>query len=238
MRCVAIVLAAGRGKRMHSDVHKQYLLIDEKPVLYYSLKTFEDSFVDDVVLVTGAQEIEYCRKEIVERYGLKKVRQIVAGGKERYHSVYNGIKACKECDYLLIHDGARPFITEEILLRSLSAVREYGACAVGVRVKDTVKIEDGSGFISETPNRGLLWNVQTPQAFTFPEIREAYGKLIENEEAILAQGIAVTDDTMVYQYFFDRKVRLIEGAYENIKITTPGDLRVAETFLLFSEKSC
>lgn len=238
MKCVAIVLAAGRGKRMNSDVQKQYLLIKEKPVLYYSLKTFENSFVDEVILVTGADEVEYCRKEIVERYGFKKVCRIVAGGKERYHSVHKGIEACKECDYLMIHDGARPFITEEILLRSLSAVREYGACVAGVKVKDTVKIEDGSGFISETPNRNYLWNVQTPQSFPFSEIKEAYEKLIENEDAILKKGITVTDDTMVYQYFFDRKVRLIEGSYENIKITTPEDLQVAETFLAFSEKSC
>ena len=150
MRCVAVVLAAGRGKRMNSDIQKQYLLIHEKPVLYYSLDVFEKSFVDEIVLVTGEDEIEYCRREIVEKYGFQKVRQIVAGGKERYHSVYRGIESCGTCDYLMIHDGARPFITEEILLRSLSAVREYGACVAGVRVKDTVKIEDGNGFISET----------------------------------------------------------------------------------------
>ena len=94
MRCVAVVLAAGRGKRMNSDIQKQYLLIHEKPVLYYSLDVFEKSFVDEIVLVTGEDEIEYCRREIVEKYGFQKVRQIVAGGKERYHSVYRGIESC------------------------------------------------------------------------------------------------------------------------------------------------
>ncbi|NBH85781.1 2-C-methyl-D-erythritol 4-phosphate cytidylyltransferase [bacterium C-53] len=238
MRCVAVVLAAGRGKRMNSDIQKQYLLIHEKPVLYYSLDVFEKSFVDEIVLVTGEDEIEYCRREIVEKYGFQKIRQIVAGGKERYHSVYRGIESCGTCDYLMIHDGARPFITEEILLRSLSAVREYGACVAGVRVKDTVKIEDGNGFISETPDRAYLWNVQTPQTFSFSEIKAAYEKLIENEDAILRQGISITDDTMVYQHFFDRKVRLIEGGYKNIKITTPEDLLAAESFLSFFEKKC
>lgn len=231
MKCSAIVLAAGRGKRMNSNVQKQYMMLLEKPVLYYSLKAFEESFVDEIILVTGKEEIEYCRTEIVEKYEFCKVKKIVAGGKERYHSVLKGIEACELCDYLFIHDGARPLITETILSRSLLAVKEYGACAVGVKVKDTIKIEDGNGFIRETPNRNYLWNIQTPQTFAFTEIREAYEKLAANEASLLEQGIAVTDDTMVYQYFFDKKVRLVEGSYENIKITTPEDLKTAELFL-------
>lgn len=233
MKCTAVVLAAGQGKRMNSDVQKQYLLIREKPVLYYSLKALEESFIDEIVLVTGKSEIKYCRTEIVEKYGFRKVRHIAAGGKERYHSVYCGLQVCPVCDYVFIHDGARPFLTQAILERCLTAVCESGACAAGVKVKDTVKVEDGNGFISDTPDRRLLWNVQTPQTFLFEAIKEAYRKLIENEAKILEQGISVTDDTMVYQYFSGRKVRLVEGAYENIKITTPEDLEIAA---IFSEK--
>ena len=120
MRQIAIVLAAGRGKRMNSKVAKQYLLLQDKPVLYYALKQFEDSFIDDIILVTGADDISYCQEEIVDKYGFTKVRQIVAGGKERYHSVQQGLLAAGEllkagaeaCIY--IHDGARPIINETI----------------------------------------------------------------------------------------------------------------------------
>ena len=124
----AIILAAGKGKRMNSTIQKQYLLIHEKPVLFYSLDTFERCpFIDEIILVTGKGEEEYCKKEIVEAYGFQKVKQIVAGGAERYHSVYEGIKAAKDCSYLYIHDGARPFLTQEILERGREAVEQYGS---------------------------------------------------------------------------------------------------------------
>ena len=140
MKTTAIVLAAGSGKRMNSKVHKQYLLLKEKPILYYSLKAFEDSAINDIVLVVGPGEIDYCKKDIVEKYGLQKVRAVVEGGKERYHSVYEGLKAAGETDYVLIHDGARPFVSQAIIERTLSAVCEYKACVVGMPVKDTIKI--------------------------------------------------------------------------------------------------
>lgn len=143
----AIVLAAGRGSRMNSQIQKQYLEIGGKPVIYYALKQFEDfEAVDEVILVTGEGEIEYCREQIVNAYGLKKVHQIVAGGKERYHSVYRGLCAAGNCDYVFIHDGARPFLDEAILKRSLAAVREYQACVVGMTVKDTIKVSDEHQF--------------------------------------------------------------------------------------------
>ena len=118
-------LAAGQGKRMQSKVHKQYLLLQDKPVLFYALKAFEDSFIDDIVLVVGKDEEEYCRKEIIDKYGFKKVRAIIEGGKERYHSVAYGIKAIQwECNYIFIHDGARPFISREILNRVFEQVKK------------------------------------------------------------------------------------------------------------------
>ncbi|MBQ3104950.1 MAG: 2-C-methyl-D-erythritol 4-phosphate cytidylyltransferase, partial [Lachnospiraceae bacterium] len=130
-RFTAICLAAGRGSRMESDTQKQYLLLREKPMLYYSLKAFQESFVDSVVLVTGKGEEEYCRRRIVESYGFDKVKAIVAGGRERYHSVYHGLAAVGESEYVFIHDSARPFLTQEILLRTKEGVTEHGACVVG-----------------------------------------------------------------------------------------------------------
>lgn len=242
MKHIAIVLAAGRGKRMNSAVAKQYLLLQGKPILYYALKQFEDSFIDDIILVTGAEDITFCKEEIVEKYGFSKVRQIVAGGKERYHSVYQGLLAVSKlladdtgngiedaCIY--IHDGARPFINEEILIRASESVMKYGSGVVGMPVKDTIKIADEQGFAVSTPKRSLVWQVQTPQCFLYSVIMPAYNKLIVEEENLLAQGVDITDDAMVVELLTGSQVKLVEGSYENIKITTPEDLTVAEGFL-------
>ena len=246
MRHIAIVLAAGRGKRMNSEVAKQYLLLKDKPVLYYALKQFEDSFVDDIILVTGAEDIAYCSEEIVDRYGFKKVRRVTAGGKERYHSVYQGLLAAGEllaaaggsgneagmqeaCIY--IHDGARPCIDETILVRARESVERYGSGVVGMPVKDTIKLVDEEGFAVSTPKRSLVWQVQTPQCFLYSTIMPAYTRLIESEEELLAQSVAITDDAMVVELLGGSKVKLVEGSYENIKITTPEDLAIAESFL-------
>ncbi len=230
-KTAAVVLAAGRGSRMKSDVQKQYLLLKEKPVLYYSLKAFEDSFVDEIILVTGEKEMEYCRTEIVEKYGFSKVKAIVAGGKERYHSVFCGLQVIDECDYVFIHDGARPFITESILERAYESVQKEHACVVGMPVKDTIKLADENGYAATTPRRDLVWTVQTPQVFDFCLVKDAYAMFLEKEQALLAQGIKITDDAMVVETFTDTKIRFVEGSYENIKITTPEDLRIAESLL-------
>ncbi|MDO5424746.1 MAG: 2-C-methyl-D-erythritol 4-phosphate cytidylyltransferase [Eubacteriales bacterium] len=222
---VAIVLAAGQGKRMHSKVQKQYLLIQGKPVLFYSLKQFQECpFMDEIILVTGEDEISYCEKEIVERYGLTKVSRIVAGGAERFHSVYNGLCAISDCDFVYIHDGARPFVDQEMLERARDDVRTYQACVVGMPAKDTVKISDGGGFAAETPQRSLVWTVQTPQVFAFAKIRDAYQKLMDSGRS------DVTDDAMVLECMTGERVRLTEGSYRNLKITTPEDLEIAEIF--------
>lgn len=230
-KCVAVVLAAGKGKRMNSDTLKQYMLLKGKPVLYYSLKTFQESFVDEVVLVTGNDEIEYCRKEIVDKYSFTKVSAIVPGGKERYHSVAAGLMAIDSADYVFIHDGARPFVTLEILDKLFDDVCEHGSAICAVHVKDTIKIADDQGFAITTPNRHSLWQMQTPQTFEFAIIRDAYEKLIASEVRILSQGIDVTDDAMVLETFTNKKIRLTEGDYHNIKITTPEDLEIGEVFL-------
>lgn len=230
-RTLAVVLAAGSGKRMGSKTKKQYMSIAGRPVIYYSLKTFQDSFIDEIVLVVSPGDTQFCQKEIVEKYGFDKVRHIVEGGKERYHSVAAGLNSVSDFDYVFIHDGARPMVTAEILDRSLVCVRRYGACVAGVRVKDTIKIADGEGKISATPNRNFMWAVQTPQVFAYPLIKEAYTLLLSREEEILASGVAVTDDAMVVETLTGRPVKLVEGSYKNIKITTPEDIQIAEIFL-------
>ncbi len=230
-KTVAIVLAAGQGKRMNSDVQKQYLLLHDKPVIYYALKTFQESFIDEIILVVGKGEKEYCRKEIIERFSFTKVRDIVEGGRERYHSVASGLKAATGEGYVFIHDGARPFVTQEILERAYCAVREHHACVVGMPVKDTIKIVDGNCFAKHTPDRETLWQVQTPQAFTLELAKKAYGTLLVKEEELQEQGVRITDDAMVVETFLQHPVKLVEGSYENIKITTPEDLQIAEAFL-------
>lgn len=239
MKTTAIVLAAGQGKRMGSDVAKQYLLLCGKPVLSYTLKSFEESAVDEIVLVTGKDQIEYCKKEIVEAYGFSKVAQIVAGGRERYHSVALGLEAAgrnalpgaASCDYVLIHDGARPFVTPGMIAQGIEAVKKYDACVFGMPVKDTIKIVDEDGFAVDTPKRNLVWQVQTPQIFAYSLIKNAYDKLIAEEQKLSERKIAVTDDAMVLELFSGKRVKLIEGSYENIKITTPDDLKIAKSFL-------
>lgn len=225
-KCTAIVLAAGQGKRMKSKIQKQFLLIKEKPVLFYSISCFQECpFIDEVIIVTAKESITFCGEEIVKKYGFTKVHQIVAGGKERYDSVYQGLLAAKECDYVFIHDGARPFITQAILQRALEAVREYQACVVGMPSKDTIKIADDNHMVLSTPNRKNVWNIQTPQVFSYPLILNAHRDIrkrsLEN----------ITDDAMVVESVTQCSIKLVEGSYENIKITTPEDISVAEGFL-------
>lgn len=225
-KITAIVLAAGQGKRMHSKIQKQFLEIQNHPVLYYSLRCFQDSsLIDDIILVTGNDMISYCKNEIVDHYSFAKVSNVIAGGKERYDSVYQGLLACTDTDYVFIHDGARPFITEEILERGLVGVRETGACVVGMPSKDTVKLSDEEGFVGTTPERKQVWTIQTPQIFSYNLIRKAHESIRKKDMS------SITDDAMVVEQESGVKVRLVEGAYQNIKITTPEDLDIAEMFL-------
>lgn len=222
----AIVLAAGQGKRMGTKVQKQYLEILEKPILFYSLDTFQKSdIIDEIILVVGENQEEYCQKEIVEKFGITKVSKIVRGGSERYDSVWNGLQVMTEDGFVFIHDGARPFVTEEILARAYKAVQEEKACVVGMPAKDTIKIVDDDKFAKETPDRNYVWLVQTPQVFETSLIKKAYSLLMKQEI------IQVTDDAMVVEKMLQRNVKLVEGSYENIKITTPEDLKIAETIL-------
>lgn len=204
-RNTAIVLAAGQGKRMHSKIQKQFMELDGMPVLCYSLRCFQESpLIRDVILVTGEEYVFWCKEEIVEKYGFTKVSAVVSGGKERYDSVYEGLRACKDTEYVLIHDGAS---------------------VTGMPSKDTVKIADEDGNVSETPDRSSVWIVQTPQIFQYPLIYGAYTSIRQKEMT------GITDDAMVAEHETGVKIRFSEGSYRNIKITTPEDLVVAEAFL-------
>ncbi|MCQ2508682.1 MAG: 2-C-methyl-D-erythritol 4-phosphate cytidylyltransferase [Dorea sp.] len=236
--CTAIVLAAGQGKRMGSKVQKQYIELAGKPVIYYTLKTFQDSSViDRVIMVVGEGQEVYAREEIVEKYGFSKVGAVIAGGKERYDSVWNGLCAIKDMDehadnfpadntsYVFIHDGARLLVTEDILVRGLETVRKYGACVAGMPSKDTVRIVDEECMSLQTPSRKYVWNIQTPQIFEKDLITEAYRLMMESDHSL------VTDDASAIELMLHKPVKMYEGSYSNIKITTPEDLDIAARFL-------
>lgn len=228
-KIAAVVLAGGQGKRMNSRIPKQFLLLEGRPIIYYALKAFQNSCVDEIVLVTSSEDIEYCRKEIVEAYGFDKVTHITAGGAERYNSVYNGLLCVRDSRYVLIHDGARPFITEKMINDNIEQVKISSACITGVPSKDTVKISDEQGFVAKTPERSKVWIVQTPQTFDTALIIEAYEKMFEHNDG------AVTDDAMVVEKYCSIPVKFVMGAYTNIKITTPEDMRLAQVLVGHSE---
>lgn len=224
-KVTAIVLAAGKGSRMNSDVPKQYLTLLGHPVLFYSLQAFEQSNVDDIILVTGSGEQEYCKKEIVEKYQINKVTHIVEGGAERYHSVHNGLLAAREAGYVLIHDGARPLISSGVINEAIRNVKKTGACVVGMPVKDTIQLVDEKNLIQSTPVRSRTWLAQTPQCFEYELALSSYNK------AIKSGATDITDDAMVVQRYGATNAVMLEGGYENIKVTTPEDIALAECFL-------
>jgi len=223
-RNCALILAAGKGRRMGESINKQYININDYPILYYTIKAFSQSnCIDEIIVVAAEGEVDYCREEIVEKYNFLKVKDVITGGKERQHSVLNGLKSISDCEIVLIHDGARPFVSESIISNAIFYANLYGATACGVRPKDTIKIKDSSGFSIQTPKREMLFCVQTPQTFKYDLILECH-KRINNE------GIKVTDDTMVVEQY-GNKVYLYEGSYDNIKVTTLEDLEVGRQIL-------
>lgn len=227
-KITAIVLAAGQGKRMNTPVAKQFLSLQGKPVVYYSLKAFEESKVDDIILVTGRDQVDYCRKEIVEHHCFRKVSKIIEGGQERYDSVFGALKEVTAVDYVLIHDGARPFLSQKLIQTMIEEVQEYKACIVGAPVKETIKVIDSEGYIISTPNRNTLWSAQTPQAFEFEAIKKAYEEFYKEIDKV---RLGITDDAMVYEAYMKKPVKMLFGDYSNIKLTTPEDLILAESIL-------
>jgi 2-C-methyl-D-erythritol 4-phosphate cytidylyltransferase len=220
----AIVLAAGSGKRMEQEVPKQYMNIGGAPLMSHCLRTFQDSKVTQIVLVVAPGDVEKCRKEIIERYHIDKCIAIVEGGEERYDSVYAGLQAIND-GYVLIHDCARAFVTEDIIHRCMSAVALYESCVVGMPTKDTIKITDTHRKVLDTPDRSTVWTVQTPQCFEYNLIRGAYDKIMPNADT------SITDDAMIVEMATDHDVHMIQGSYMNIKVTTPEDATFGEAIL-------
>lgn len=221
----AIILAGGKGKRMNSKVSKQFIEIKGKPIIYYTIKKFnENKNIDNIVVVLPQDEVDYFKENVLEKYMLK-VDKIVIGGAERQDSVYNGLKSLEQdsVDIVLIHDGARPFISDRIIEEGINYAAVYGASAPGVMPKDTIKIKSEEGFSINTPKRETLMAIQTPQVFKFNEILRCHEKIKEDK-------ILVTDDTMVVEQY-GYNVYLYEGEYTNIKITTPEDLILGEKLI-------
>ena len=233
MKNIAIILSGGVGKRMNLDIPKQYMKIEGKPLLYYTIKAFQESFIDDIVLVCGKDDIDNCKDDYITRFGFNKIKAVVAGGKERYNSVINGLKAvsCQPDDNIYIHDGARPFVSKDILDRIRRCLEKEDACIVGVAVKDTIKIVDDNGYVIDTPKRDSLQMIQTPQAFKYDLIKGAYNKLEDLESKGSAADLKITDDAMVVEHFSGHKVKIVAGEYENIKITSPEDIITAKEII-------
>ncbi|MCM1188509.1 MAG: 2-C-methyl-D-erythritol 4-phosphate cytidylyltransferase [bacterium] len=237
--CSVILLAGGSGKRMGTGRPKQYLEIAGKPLIWYPLYALEKSaVVDDCILVVPEGDIDYAKEKIVQAGQFSKVLAVVAGGRERYESVWRGIRALTErgpgeaSRIVMIHDGARPCLTEEVLERCLYGALEYGACTAAVPSKDTVTLSDGEGFEAETPERKYVWNVQTPQAFRREILLPAFERMAAELETEGREKLSwITDDVSVVRHYTGARIRLVQGDYRNLKVTTVEDLRIAESFL-------
>ena len=220
----AIIAAAGMSNRMKSKINKQFININGKPILAHTLEKFQRcKYVDEIIVVAREDEINYCKKEIVKRFGFNKVTKIVRGGKERQDSVYNGILALNgKTDIVVSHDGARPFVKVKNIVDSIKGAAKYGACVIGTPVKDTIKVVKDEN-IDHTPKRDLLWAAQTPQSFKKDILMEGYRRAIEDN------FVGTDDSVLVERLGID--VKVIMGSYENIKITTPEDIIIAESIL-------
>lgn len=232
-RIATIIVAAGTGKRMNSAIKKQYMEINGKPVLYYTLKAFEESRTDAVVIVTGADEVEFVKSEIVERFGFQKVCSVVPGGKERFDSVYEGIKCLcgttgVEYKYVMVHDGVRPLCSAEMINRIIDNTVSIGACVAAVPVKDTIKAVDGNERITGTCDRSCLRQIQTPQGFEMKLLKNAYEAMYADKSE---GNDPITDDAMLVERYTSHPVECVMGEYSNIKITTPEDIAIAGALL-------
>ena len=231
MYTVAIVLAGGSGTRIGGPVKKQYIEIGGHPLIHYSLEAFcKSGYIDEIVLVVGADDLNDIRARFTDRE-YPKLKAVVAGGKERYNSVYEGLKAAGGADCVFIHDGARCCVSEDIIRRCAAALETDDACVAAVKSKDTVKIADERGYVDKTPDRNRVWLIQTPQCFKYELAFDSYKKLIGEEEDLIRKGVNITDDAMVVERYSDTPVKLIEASYDNIKVTTPEDIALCEGIL-------
>jgi 2-C-methyl-D-erythritol 4-phosphate cytidylyltransferase/2-C-methyl-D-erythritol 2,4-cyclodiphosphate synthase len=242
-RIAVIVAAAGSGTRMGSGISKQYIEIGSEMVLEKALRAFGDHpFIDDIYLVVKKEDMEFCRNEFIEEKGIPKIRAILSGGKHRQASVYNGLriicqldgdedKPAREIsipDFVLVHDGARPFVSDDEISRLVKATVELGAATLGVPVKDTIaKVENLR--IKEGLDRSLLYSIQTPQGFQFSKLLDAH------KQAARVEFIGTDDAGLVQRLGYD--VALVPGSYSNIKITTGEDLQFARAIVASMQES-
>ncbi len=219
-----IVVAAGTGSRMKKDINKQFIKLNGKEIIAHTIdKFYNNDNIDDIVVVIKEEEEKYFIDNVINKYGFDNIK-IAYGGNERQDSVYNGIKKLNNnCDVILVHDGARPFVTGDIIKNSIEEAKKHNAVVVGVKVKDTIKMVSEDGNIIDTPNRNFLWSVQTPQVFKYDIIAKAY------EDAYNGNYYG-TDDAMLVERI-GYNVKMVEGSYDNIKITTPEDLKFGEQIL-------
>ena len=231
-KIAALVLSGGKGLRTGGTIPKQYVEVGGQPLLVYSLAAFEQSQADAVFIAAADEYIRFVREEIVGYYRLGKVKDVIPGGRERCFSVLSGLRAIKEAGdytYVMIHDGARPFISPKGINRMIDAVRTYGAAVAASHVKDTVKITDSDGFVLETTDRPFTWRAETPQCFRLDCVLAAYEKLIAPLEEDKEAEIHFTDDESVWAGAFpERKVKLVELEEDNDKVTTPVELAYAQ----------
>ena len=225
MRIAALIAAAGLGKRMNSKIGKSFIPIFGKPILAYTLEKFEKcELIDKIYLVVTCKDKEYVCKDIILKYHLRKVQELIIGGDTREESVFNGIKSVNiETDIVVIHDGARPLVSELIIKESILIAEKYGAAVSAVPLKDTVKKIGENFFIHSTLDRRKIWRAQTPQTFRFKLIKSAYEKAFK-------EGVITTDDAAILEKY-GSEVKLFFGAEENIKITSPFDIFIAESIL-------
>ncbi len=211
---------------MNANINKLYIDIDNVPILARTIKVFDDcSYIDEIILVINQDDIIYCKQNIVDYYNFKKVSKIVTGGKTRQESVFKGLNEVNyNCRIVLIHDGARPFISEGAIKESIDTANDIGASCVAVPVKDTIKRSDSENFVQETLNRRNLWSIQTPQTFKFNLIMDAHKRALED-------GFVGTDDAVLVERL-GFPLKLVMGSYDNIKITTREDLAIAETIIM------
>lgn len=223
-----IIPAAGQGTRMNAPINKQYLTLRGKPILSYTLDVFERcSLVDEIILVINKNEFKICRQQVLNPHSYSKIK-LVEGGSTRQKSVYEGLKKVSpQTDIVLVHDGARPLIKEDIIVQSIYETIQHKATIVAVPAKNTIKVVEKDGFVEYTPNRDFLFEIQTPQTFTYDLLLDAHEKAIQED-------VEGTDDAFLVERMCV-PVKIVRGHYNNIKITTPEDLIIAESLIdLFS----
>ena len=226
-RVAALIPAAGEGRRMGGTIPKQFLQIGGREILARTLGVFEAcEAIDDIWVVVAAEQCALCQRTIVERYELRKVRGVVAGGLTRQESVWLGLQQVAEAvDLVVVHDGVRPFVTERLLQQTLDHAGRYGAAIAAVPLQDTLKRVSAAGDVEATVPRERLWRIQTPQAFQHALLRRAF-------QHAWRQGLQATDEAGLIEVL-GYPVKIVPSYEHNVKITTPDDLIFCETFLRY-----